>query len=116
MTNILATHDSTDVTLIDTIVCPRCHAELNAGDERCLQCGGATKGSTPLLDRPWFLLSMLFLAALVLGLPFLWNSRAFQPRAKIVIAILVTLETILVFWGFTLVMMWCGRTIMDSMR
>ena len=78
--------------------------------------GGPTKDPMPLLDRPWFMLGLLFLAALVLGLPFLWKSRAFQTPTKIVIAILVTLETIVVFWAFTVTMMWCYRTIMDSLR
>lgn len=104
------------VSAEDTIVCKYCRAELNVRNDRCPKCGGPTKDPMPLLDRPWFMLGLLFLAALVLGLPFLWKSRAFQTPTKIVIAILVTLETIVVFWAFTVTMMWCYRTIMDSLR
>ena len=109
-----ASQESTAVTVIDNIVCPRCNAELNARDERCSNCGGSTKAFTPLLDRPWFFLFMLF-SAMVLGLPFLWKSRLYKPPTKIVLTILVIIETIVVFWAFTVIMMWCYRTIMDSM-
>ena len=105
-----------DAVVVDTIVCKNCRAEFDSRDNRCPKCGGPFKPPVPLLDRPWFILGLLFLAALVLGLPFLWKSRAFKTPAKIVIAILVTLETVVVFWAFTLTMMWCYRTIMDSLR
>ncbi|MBM4002098.1 MAG: hypothetical protein FJ295_02260 [Planctomycetes bacterium] len=59
-----------------------------------------------LLDQPIYMLSFLFLAALFLGFPFLWSSRAFRLHGKIIITLLVLIETVLIFWGFGLVMQW----------
>lgn len=60
-----------------------------------------------LMDRPAFMLAFLFLASLFLGLPFLWKSRAFRMPAKVLISIMVLIETVVIFWAFGLVMVWC---------
>lgn len=57
-----------------------------------------------LADNPWLVLGMLFFVTLFLGLPVLWISRGFSPAAKAVWTVLVLLWTLLVFWGFWLVM------------
>jgi len=59
-----------------------------------------------LLDQPIYMLSFLFLAALFLGFPFLWSGKAFGLRGKIIVTLLVLVETVLIFWGFGLVMLW----------
>ncbi len=63
-----------------------------------------------LIDNPWVILGLLFGVALVLGLPFLWKSRGFSTLGKIVLTVIVTLYTILFFWLFWQIVLWCwGR-------
>lgn len=71
-------------------------------------------GGKSLLDRPWFILGLLFLVTAILGLPLLWISRGFSPAWKIVLSVIVTLYTALLFWGFWLVLTWSVSRIMDS--
>ena len=67
------------------------------------------------LDNKLFILGMLFGATLFLGFPWLWKSRAFTRGGKVLITILVLVETVLVFWAFFAVMAWSYRTIRASM-
>lgn len=67
------------------------------------------------LDSKLFILGMLFGAAMFLGLPWLWKSRAFSRGGKVIVTILVLLETVLVFWAFFAVMAWSYRSIKDSL-
>ena len=77
--------------------------------------GPQEETATPLLDRPWFVLGQLFLETMALGLPFLWRSRGFTTRAKIVWSLLVTLYTVVILWGFVVIMIWCYETIRQSL-
>jgi hypothetical protein len=62
------------------------------------------------IDRPWFILTLLFGVAAVFGLPFLWISRAFSAPVKFLLTIAVLLYTALLLWLFWLVVLWCwGR-------
>ena len=69
-----------------------------------------------LLDRPWFILGLLFLVTAMLGLPLLWMSRGFSRSWKIVLSVAVTLYTAALLWGFWLIMNWSVSRIIDSLR
>lgn len=69
-----------------------------------------------LLDRPWFILGLLFLVTAILGLPLLWMSRGFSRAWKIALSVAVTLYTAALFWGFWLTMNWSVSRIIDSLR
>ncbi|MFM2095895.1 MAG: hypothetical protein RIS70_3019 [Planctomycetota bacterium] len=64
-----------------------------------------------MLDQPAVMLAFLFLASLFLGLPFLWRSQAFRTPAKLLITVLVLLETAVIFTAFGLIMVWCWNRI-----
>ena len=64
-----------------------------------------------VLDRPIYILLILFFVTLFLGLPALWYSRSFSPGSKIVVTILVLIWSAFVFWLFWLFMAWCYREI-----
>lgn len=110
------------------VVCSACGAEVPPSAGVCQRCGAATRvaaagpaqavnsaaGGKSLLDRPWFILGLLFLVTAILGLPLLWISRGFSPAWKIVLSVIVTLYTVLLFWGFWLVLTWSVSRIMDS--
>ena len=117
---------------VNTIICPRCGAELDAAASRCNQCGSPAGADEPgdehrspegsrsaslqkLIDNPWAILGFLFGAALVLGLPFLWKSRGFSPLGKAVLTVVVTLYTALVFWLFWLVVSWSWARVAGSL-
>lgn len=119
--------------LIETIVCPACGAELPPSARVCSRCGSATAASGPdgasrlqrskstgagtsLLDRPWFILGLLFLVTAILGLPLLWTSHGFSRPWKFVLSVAVTLYTAALFWGFWLIMNWSASRIIDSLR
>ena len=124
--------------LVTTIVCPVCSAELPLAARVCSHCGAAAaaprcrippaasnrdapslpevESGRSLLDRPWFILGLLFLVTAILGLPLLWVSRGFSRAWKIVLSVVVTLYTALLLWGFWQVMNWSVSRIMDSLR
>jgi len=118
--------------LVETIVCPACGAELPPSASACIRCGSTTTASVPgrsqppptatcrtgrsLLDRPWFILGLLFLVTAILGLPLLWMSHGFSRPWKIVLSVAVTLYTAALLWGFWLIMNWSVSRIMDSLR
>jgi hypothetical protein len=60
-------------------------------------------------------LGLLFCATAVLGLPILWKSRGFSPVAKVLISLLVTAYTVILLWGFWLLMVWCFTRIFDAL-
>ena len=68
-----------------------------------------------LLDRPWFILCLLFFVTAILGLPLLWISRGFSRTWKIALSVIVTLYTALLLWGFWRIMNWSVSRIMDSL-
>ena len=68
-----------------------------------------------LLDRPWFILCLLFFVTAILGLPLLWISRGFSLAWKIALSVVVTLYTALLLWGFWWIMSWSVSRIMDSL-
>ena len=124
-----------DSEFISTIICPRCHAELPPGEMTCSRCGASTisppsdQRVSPLaaqaatetsiqksvIDKPWFVLVIIFGAAMFLGLPLLWKSRGFSLRGKIIVSILTIIYSVLIFWGFFLIMASCYETIRRSM-
>lgn len=124
--------------LVETIVCPACGAELPPSASICSRCGNATVASETrcaspgsrwptapatgaavgrsLLDRPWFILGLLFLVTAILGLPLLWMSRGFSRTWKIVLSVAVTLYTAALLWGFWRIMNWSVSRIIDSLH
>lgn len=128
-----------DTFHVDSIVCPRCHANLPASAATCPTCGAttaqppiaqpptasaATRDATTsphppaarlrLQDRPWFVLVTVFGAALFLGYPILWNCPAFSRSTKMLLSILVAVETVIVFGLFYLAMRWSYLRIVDA--
>jgi ribosomal protein L40E len=114
--------------LVTPIVCPDCGAELPPAARVCPRCGAATPArasdppaahsaarSSSLLDRPWFILCLLFFVTAILGVPLLWISRGFSLAWKIVLSVVVTLYTALLLWGFWWIMDWSLSRIMDSL-
>ncbi|MCU0875145.1 MAG: hypothetical protein MUE50_22665 [Pirellulaceae bacterium] len=68
------------------------------------------------MDRPWFILGLLFLVTAIFGLPLLWMSRGFSRPGKIVLSVAITLYTAALLWGFGLIMHWSVSRIIDSLR
>lgn len=118
------------------IVCLGCAASVPAGAERCAKCGvmigqiktapvAATrdvavdakpKNAVPLQERRWLVICTMVFAALFLGFPFLWKSRAFSRAEKIFWTIAVLVETVLIFWVFYIAMAWVIGNIRDALR
>lgn len=120
---------STDSEPVAAVVCSACGAELPPLAGVCRRCGtpkavaaaksaqaaGPADGGQSLLDRPWFILALLFLVTAILGLPLLWISRGFSPAWKIALSVIVTLYTALLFWGSWLIVNWSVSRIMESL-
>ena len=66
------------------------------------------------LDSPWVVMGLLFFVFAILGIPLIWISKAFPTWGKVVLSIVVTLYTGLLFWGFWLIMLWSYHRIIDS--
>ena len=114
-----------------TAVCAECGARLPPSSHVCPGCGGATTAVTAqppppqtvpltgfrsLVDRPWLILCLLFFVTAICGLPLLWISRGFSLTWKIVLSLIVTLYTVLLFWGFWWIVNWSWTRILDSLR
>lgn len=102
--------------LTAVIVCPGCGEPVEAAAAVCQKCGaglipsptvvrtGQTANSDgnllarSVIDNRVQLLLLLFGAALVLGLPLLWYSRAYGIVGKLVITVLVLLWTLILLW------------------
>ena len=102
-----------DAESVESILCPRCLASIPAAAQVCQTCGAVTSRDvtatwrdsppsnlvttkTRLQDRPWFVLFVVF-SALFLAYPYLWTCPTFSRRAKVVLTVLVAIETPLVF-------------------
>jgi hypothetical protein len=95
--------------------CNRCGRILHADrppQPAAPQTGGPRR---PMLDNPWFVLGLLFFAMAICGLPLLWKSRGFSRFWKIALSLIVTLYTILLIWGFWLVIKWSWSRIIDAL-
>jgi hypothetical protein len=95
---------------IEKIVCYRCHALLDLGDNFCRRCGVPTT-QAPSPSQPAVspqplrfgesrvvILVMLFVVLGPLALPMLWRSRCFSLAWKIILTVLVVGATLAVFW------------------
>lgn len=100
--------------------CPRCSAEVSASAIHCPRCGAALSGDAParrdLLDNPWFIIGLLFLATGALGLPLLWRSRGFSSVSKVVIGVVVTIYTILLIALAAWAVMWAWGNVQDALE
>lgn len=67
----------------------------------------STSSIWSLVDNPWIVLFLLFFVMAILGLPVLWKSRGFSTLSKLVLSVVVTLYTALLFWLFWLILVWC---------
>jgi hypothetical protein len=95
---------------VKTVVCPACESEVPADADRCAKCGvllsagpaGAARRSVrrslreDVVDNPWAVLGVLFVAAGVLGLPVLWRSRAFSTVSKLLLSAAVSVYSTLI--------------------
>jgi len=118
------------------VVCPGCAASVPAVAERCPKCGVmvgpvrtapaalATKATVvtkpfnpvPLAERRWVVICTMVFAALFLGYPFLWKSRAFSRAEKVFWTVAVLIETVVIFWLFYIGMAWAISNIRDALR
>jgi len=69
----------------------------------------------PLEERRWLVISLMVFAALFLGFPFLWKSRAFTRAEKVFWTIAVLVETVVIFWLFYIAMAWVIGRIRDTL-
>ena len=101
---------------IEETVCPHCSAAMGAGEEICRRCGvrrdplsaGLAAGGKRVsrraarrrdwAERRGMLLVLLFLVLGPLALPMLWRSTKFSRGWKIVLTILVAIQTAAVIW------------------
>ena len=108
------------------ILCPRCSAPVAASDQACPKCGtpfapkpdgrSAQSGNKPKLEeRRWVVISLMVFAALFLAFPFLWRSREFSLGGKVFWTIVVSIESVLIFWAFFLVMKYCYDSLRQSL-
>jgi len=112
------------------VVCPGCGASVPVEAERCAKCGsmlGPGQGASthrvdlkpaetvPLDERRWMVISLMVFAALFLGFPFLWKSRAFTRAEKWFWTIAVLVETVVIFWLFYIGMAWAIGRIRDAL-
>jgi hypothetical protein len=89
---------------VEGIICRRCSALLDAGDNYCRRCGAATAGEPVLAqvagpaaappapgwsENPGLIVAMLFLVLGPIALPMLWRSRQITLAWKIVLTVLV---------------------------
>ncbi len=100
--------------------CPRCSAEVSAAASVCPRCGAALAAAPAperrdLLDNPWVVLGLLFLATGALGLPFLWRSKGFSPLGKVVVGVAVTIYTLVLLGLATWAVIWAWRSIEQSL-
>jgi hypothetical protein len=116
----------------DQIVCPACLVSLAANAEVCSACGTPTRDkpapappahsyprattARPLLDRPIVILGLLFGVMAVLGIPLLWQSRAFGRPLKIVLSVVVTLYTAALIYGVGLICVWSYNNVVEALR
>ena len=94
-------------------VCARCRAVLDSGDNYCRRCGepsseaaivaGARTASSPAQvaywERPWVIVTFLFVLLGPFAIPMLWRSRRFTLVSKNILTALVLGETALLLWG-----------------
>ena len=92
--------------LVATIICPHCHAELEAERDVCPHCRtslrkGAGNGEgagkqNHVLDRPWILLVLLLHVGL-LGVPIYLRTR-YSLKTRILICLASVAYTVFVVW------------------
>lgn len=90
-------------------------ADLSRGSTPAVQ-PPAPAARTPWEDRPWFVLAIVFGAALFLGYPLLWRTKAFQRSTKIWLSLLVMVETVVLFTAFYYSMRWSYLRVVDSLE
>jgi hypothetical protein len=114
---------SMDDPVLAKTICLDCHAELDAGDNYCRHCGApigrsgnagttapidarATLSPVPCncWDRPWVVLTLLFVVLGPFAIPLLWRSRRFSLVWKNVLTVFVLAETVLLLWVFWLIL------------
>lgn len=105
------------------VVCPSCGAAMAADDDACAACGAELSAVAPVtarkkksfVDAKWFIISMMVFAALFLGFPLLWRSKAFSLGEKIFWTVVVLLESILAFGAVGWALWRCWQVIREVM-
>ncbi len=60
-----------------------------------------------VVDNRKLLIALLFFATAGLGIPLIWLSRVFSPKAKLILTITVSIYTVVILWLFWRIMQWC---------
>lgn len=98
-------------TILATVVCPHCHADVDATQDDCPACraplaGSSTSDSVRLYDRPWFIV-VLLLHVGFLGIPMYWQAR-YSVAIRVGICLASIFYTVFVIWFVAVVgsMLW----------
>tara|TARA_B100000959_G_scaffold281748_1_gene346576 strand:- start:702 stop:1049 length:348 start_codon:yes stop_codon:yes gene_type:complete len=94
-----------DKPLVADLICADCGDTLPGDSVVCPSCGkrcetGRLSDPSRWEENPTLIICILVFATLFIGFPLLWRSKRFSRFSKIMWTILVTLETVLIFWLF----------------
>lgn len=75
----------------------------------------APAAPVPITDQAWFVLLIVFGVALFLAYPILWRTKAFRPATKVILSILVVVETVVLVALFCAAMWWSYHRIVEAL-
>ncbi len=109
-----------DAADLNSIICPRCGADLPPTVAICSHCGGSTLADrsqpksnqhlTQLLDRPWVLVVLLLHVGL-LGIPIYWRTKYSLPT-RLLLVVGSIAYTVTVVALVILILRWIGRALL----
>ena len=93
--------------------------EPDGSQQESAPAGGKRNANTArlrkLLDNRWAVLGLIFFAMMVLGIPLIWQCRAFSLVEKIFWSVAALVYTVVVMSLFCLLMWWVYTTIATSL-
>jgi ABC-type xylose transport system permease subunit len=107
--------DARTTLIVDSIVCPRCEAVLEADIDICPHCGARTtnapkSASRRLIDRPWLIIVVLLHVG-CLGIPFYWQTR-YSRGIRLLLVVLSVVYTVFA----VLVIAWAIGRIIEAVH
>ena len=85
---------------------------MNRDEQRPLQPGDHIVRA---LDNPWIVVALCFLVFAAFGIPLIWICKGLSTWMKVLLTILVTVYTVLLLWGFVLIMLWSYHRIVEAL-
>jgi hypothetical protein len=104
-------------SLVTTVICPHCHAEIDARRDICPHCskplhvgtqGGVTDAR--VIDRPW-ILAVLLLHVGFLGIPIYWKTN-YSVATRLLVCAASIVYTVSAVWFIVVVGSWLYRQFM----